>query len=207
MKLALAEVFEVATFYAHFDIVKEGEPDIAAAHRPRLRQRSPARCSAARSCSHESAEQASGPASASCARPASGCCDSAPVAEVGHRYASSTRPLPKCSRRPRAATPHPHHARPMSTTTPMCRMAATSCSDDLRAGELSTEDDPQGARRFRPARARRRRAFRPGANGARCCGEPGPRLMAVNADEGEPGTFKDRYLSRDAIRTASSRAC
>jgi len=23
--------------------------------------------------------------------------------------------------------------------------------------------------------------------------EPGPRLMAVNADEGEPGTFKDRY--------------
>src|SRR6185312_6984655 len=23
--------------------------------------------------------------------------------------------------------------------------------------------------------------------------EPGPRLMAVNGDEGEPGTFKDRY--------------
>ena len=33
-------------------------------------------------------------------------------------------------------------------------------------------------------------------------GEPGPRLMAVNGDEGEPGTFKDRYLSRNAIRTA-----
>ena len=27
--------------------------------------------------------------------------------------------------------------------------------------------------------------------------EPKPRLMAVNADEGEPGTFKDRVLSRD----------
>ena len=37
-------------------------------------------------------------------------------------------------------------------------------------------------------------AFRPGANGVRSCGEkPGPRLMAVNGDEGEPGTFKDRY--------------
>ena len=24
-------------------------------------------------------------------------------------------------------------------------------------------------------------------------GEPGPRLMAINGDEGEPGTFKDRY--------------
>src|SRR3954462_12483585 len=29
MKLAFAEVFETATFYAHFDIVKEGEPDMA----------------------------------------------------------------------------------------------------------------------------------------------------------------------------------
>ena len=29
MKLSFAEVFETATFYAHFDIVKEGEQDIA----------------------------------------------------------------------------------------------------------------------------------------------------------------------------------
>src|SRR6516225_6848624 len=28
MRLAFAEVFETATFYAHFDVVKEGEPDI-----------------------------------------------------------------------------------------------------------------------------------------------------------------------------------
>merc|ERR1711991_478291 len=32
-------------------------------------------------------------------------------------------------------------------------------------------------------------------------GQPGPRLMAVNCDEGEPGTFKDRlYLSTDPHR-------
>ena len=31
--------------------------------------------------------------------------------------------------------------------------------------------------------------------------EPGPRLMAVNIDECEPGTFKDRhYLERDPHR-------
>src|ERR1700694_6269074 len=29
MKLSFAEVFETATFYAHFNVVKEGEPDIA----------------------------------------------------------------------------------------------------------------------------------------------------------------------------------
>src|ERR1700753_708264 len=28
MKLSFAEVFETATFYAHFDVVKEGQPDI-----------------------------------------------------------------------------------------------------------------------------------------------------------------------------------
>jgi formate dehydrogenase len=33
------------------------------------------------------------------------------------------------------------------------------------------------------------------------CAEPAPRLMAVNADEGEPGTFKDRhYLELDPHR-------
>jgi NADH:ubiquinone oxidoreductase subunit F (NADH-binding) len=31
---------------------------------------------------------------------------------------------------------------------------------------------------------------------------PGPRLMSINGDEGEPGTFKDRvYLERDPHRT------
>ena len=31
--------------------------------------------------------------------------------------------------------------------------------------------------------------------------EPAPRLMAVNGDEGEPGTFKDRhYLDPDPHR-------
>src|ERR1700756_1335640 len=28
MRLSFAEVFETATFYAHFEVVKEGEPDI-----------------------------------------------------------------------------------------------------------------------------------------------------------------------------------
>ena len=44
-------------------------------------------------------------------------------------------------------------------------------------------------------------AFRPGASGASCAPSPAPRLMAVNIDEGEPGTFKDRvYLERDPHR-------
>ena len=38
MRLAQTEVYEVATFYHHFDIVKEGEARAAAAHRARLRR-------------------------------------------------------------------------------------------------------------------------------------------------------------------------
>ena len=30
--------------------------------------------------------------------------------------------------------------------------------------------------------------------GRRCASEPGPRVVIVNADEGEPGTIKDRYV-------------
>ena len=37
MKLAQAEVYEVATFYAHFDVVKEGETAAAARHGTGLR--------------------------------------------------------------------------------------------------------------------------------------------------------------------------
>ena len=44
-------------------------------------------------------------------------------------------------------------------------------------------------------------AFRPDASGRIVRAEPAPRLMAVNIDEGEPGTFKDRhYLERDPHR-------
>ena len=37
MRLAPTEVYEVATFYHHFDVVKEGDDAAAAAHRARVR--------------------------------------------------------------------------------------------------------------------------------------------------------------------------
>ena len=54
----------------------------------------------------------------------------------------------------------------------------------------------------RPARPRRRRVSRPARSGRFVRSYPGPRLMSINGDEGEPGTFKDRvYLERDPHRT------
>ena len=53
-----------------------------------------------------------------------------------------------------------------------------------------------------PARPGRRRLSGRARSGRSCRTYPGPRLMSINGDEGEPGTFKDRvYLERDPHRT------
>jgi formate dehydrogenase len=62
----------------------------------------------------------------------------------------------------------------------------------LRSGQLSKEDllkslDDASLRGLGGA------GFPTGRKWRAVLGEPGPRLMAINGDEGEPGTFKDRY--------------
>ena len=116
MKLSFAEVFETATFYAHFDVVKEGEPDIAPLT---IRVCNSLTCAmlGAEKLLQRIAGQVPAPAFASCARPASG----SATARRWPRSAittCSTRPRPKCSTPRRAARPI-RSSRPMSTTTPM----------------------------------------------------------------------------------------
>src|SRR6201997_1761736 len=84
MKLSFAEVFETATFYAHFDIVKEGEPDIA----PRT-----IRVCDSLTCAMMGAEKLlqelqdkAGPGIRVVRAPCVGRCDTAPAAEVGHNF-------------------------------------------------------------------------------------------------------------------------
>src|SRR6195952_2774870 len=84
MKLAFAEGFETATFYAHFDVVKEGEPDI-----PPLTIRV---CDSL-TCAMMGAEQllhelqdSAGPGIRVVRAPCVGRCDTAPAAEVGHHF-------------------------------------------------------------------------------------------------------------------------
>src|ERR1700749_1714808 len=84
MKLSFAEVFETATFYAHFDIVKEGEPDI-----PPLTIRV---CDSL-TCAMLGAERLlaelqdkAGPGVRVVRAPCVGRCDTAPAAEVGHNF-------------------------------------------------------------------------------------------------------------------------
>src|SRR3978361_587674 len=84
MKLAFAEVFETATFYAHFDIVKEGEPSIPPLT---IRVCDSLTCAmlGAEKLLHE-LQNAAGPAIRVVRAPCVGRCDTAPAAEVGHHF-------------------------------------------------------------------------------------------------------------------------
>src|ERR1700726_4932776 len=84
MKLSFAEVFETATFYAHFDVVKEGEPDIAPLT---IRVFDSLTCAmlGAEKLLHELQAKA-GPGVRVVRAPCVGRCDTAPAAEGGHHF-------------------------------------------------------------------------------------------------------------------------
>src|ERR1700730_6661605 len=84
MKLSFAEVFETATFYAHFDVVKEGETDIAPLT---IRVCDSLTCAmlGGEKLLHELQTKA-GPGVRVVRAPCVGRCDTAPAAEVGHNF-------------------------------------------------------------------------------------------------------------------------
>jgi len=196
MRLSFAEVFETATFYAHFDVVKEGEPDI-----PPLTIRI---CESI-TCAMMGAEKLlaelqdkAGPGIRVVRAPCVGFCDVAPVAEVGHRYVLG------------ATAPEVLATAARGETDPIIpdyvdydayvKDGGYKLLDDLRAGRVG-KDDMLKALDDASLRGLGGAGFPTGRKWRSVLGEPGPRLMVVNADEGEPGTFKDRfYLLRDAHR-------
>ncbi len=196
MKLAFAEVFETATFYAHFDVVKEGDPDV-----PPLTVRV---CESITCALHGADDLIGrlhatlGPAVRIVPVPCVGRCDTAPVAEVGHNFIDHATPD-----RVGAAVDgrHTHVHLPAYVDYDAYRAAGGyDLLDRLRSGALATEDilrplDDASLRGLGGA------GFPTGRKWRSVLGEPGPRLMAINGDEGEPGTFKDRfYLETDPNR-------
>src|SRR6201992_577321 len=130
------------------------------------------------------------PAFAWCARPAS----AAAIARRRWRSViiSSTMPrLRTCSRRRRRATPT-RTCPNISDTMPMWPAAATSCWRAC-APAISRKRICSRRSTTRRCAGSEGRAFRRGERWPAVLADPGPRLMAINGDEGEPGTFKDRY--------------
>jgi len=188
MKLAFSEVFETATFYAHFDVVKEGQPDL-----PPLTIRV---CDSL-TCAMLGAEallselkKKAGPGVRVVRAPCVGRCDTAPAAEVGHNFvdhASAESVLAAAE----SGDTHAHLPKYIDYDAYVAK-GGYALLKKLRTGEMSKEDllkalDEASLRGLGGA------GFPTGRKWRAVLGEPGPRLMAINGDEGEPGTFKDRY--------------
>ena len=196
MKLALTEVYEVATFYAHFDVVKEGEappPPVTV------------RVCDSLSCAMAGAEhllrdlpQQLGPDVRVVRAPCMGACDRAPVCAVGHAQV-----MHATTERVAAAAAHPAHAHAYPTDKTFdayLRDGGYTLLKQCLAGSR-TRDDVIKAVSDAGLRGLGGAGFPTGRKWSLVRAEPAPRLFAVNGDEGEPGTFKDRYyLERDPHR-------
>jgi len=197
MSLAFAEVFETATFYAHFDVVKEGEANI-----PRLTVRVCDSITCAMFGADELVETLQRELASDAVRvvraPCVGLCDHAPAVEVGHNFLHKAD-LASVRAAVEAEDTHAHI--PEYVDYDAYRAGGGyAVLERLRSGDLAVDDvlkvlDDGGLRGLGGA------GFPTGRKWRSVRGEPGPRLMAVNGDEGEPGTFKDQlYLNTDPHR-------
>jgi NADH:ubiquinone oxidoreductase subunit F (NADH-binding)/NADH:ubiquinone oxidoreductase subunit E len=202
MKMAMAEVYEVATFYHHFDVIKEGDTappaitvrvcdsiacELAGSHH--LLERLPSLLGSDVRVLHA---------------PCVGRCETAPVAVVGQN------PVPLATEDKVVAL-----VKAKATTHATTDVAITPGHLDYAAYRAQggyalaaacvagqkTRDDVIGVMENSGLRGLGGAGFPSGRKWKLVSAEPAPRLMAINIDEGEPGTFKDRYyLERDPHR-------
>ncbi|AMO24209.1 NADH-ubiquinone oxidoreductase-F iron-sulfur binding region domain-containing protein [Ramlibacter solisilvae] len=202
MKISMAEVFEVASFYHHFEILRNGE------EAPGLTVRVCESQSCAMAGSHEILARLAaslGPNVQVVAAPCIGRCEQAPAALVGqvavpHATAETVADL--AAKEQRRADQAGRAAGVQGFVGYEAYRAAGgyALATALANGSKSDESvlaamESSGLRGLGGA------GFPAGRKWRIVRGYAAPRLMAINIDEGEPGTFKDRhYLERDPHR-------
>jgi len=196
MKLSQAEVFEVATFYHHFDVVKEGE---SAPAKVTVRVCDTLSCQMAGSVGLlERLKATLGPNVRVVAAPCIGRCEEAPAVCVGQNAfggatAEKVATIVKEGLVKAPKTAHVGYARYREEGGYRLWQECAAGKRDLESVLKTMED--AGLRGLGGA------GFPTGRKWRIVRAEAGPRHMAVNIDEGEPGTFKDRYyLERDPHR-------
>ena len=190
MRLAQAEIFEVASFYAHFDVVKEGE---AAPPALTIRVCDSLSCELAGAqdlLTELATKYHSGDKVRVLRAPCMGRCDTAPVLELGHNHIDHAT-ADKVAEAIAADETHAHipvyeGLEPYRADGGYLRLAA------LRDG-AETPDAVQETMLESGLRGLGGAGFPSGRKWSFVRAEAGPRYLAVNGDEGEPGTFKDRY--------------
>ncbi|MFT5066946.1 MAG: NADH:ubiquinone oxidoreductase subunit F (NADH-binding)/NADH:ubiquinone oxidoreductase subunit E [Reinekea sp.] len=188
MRIGQAEIYEVATFYAHFDVVKEGE-----AMPPAL---------TIRVCDSLSCELAGAEAlqkaltdglDASSVRvvraPCMGRCDTAPVLELGHAHIDNAT-VEKVQEAIAGGHTHAHIPDYETFETYVANGGYAELASLRAEGNW---EDVQAKIKESGLRGLGGAGFPSGTKWGFVRGNAGTRYIAVNGDEGEPGTFKDRY--------------
>jgi formate dehydrogenase len=195
MRMALTEVYEVATFYSHFDVVKDSPPPPPVTVRV---------CDSL-SCAMAGSEKLLTELAAKLGKdvrvvraPCMGACDRAPVVAVGHLQTFKATP-DKIAAEVKADK-HAHAWSRHAGLAAYQKDGGYALLADCVSGKRTRDDiikivSDAGLRGLGGA------GFPTGRKWSLVRAEPAPRMFAVNADEGEPGTFKDRhYLERDPHR-------
>ena len=188
LKMSMAEVYEVATFYAHFDVIKEDEKEPPALT---IRVCDSLSCELAGSNELKAAlENGLDVDQVRVLRaPCMGRCDTAPTLELGHNHIDH-------------ATIEKVQAAISSGDTNVKIPDYETLKTYLEKGGYSKLKSFEKSGNWQEVQETVLSAGLRGLGGA---GFPsgkkwefvransGPRYLAVNGDEGEPGTFKDRY--------------
>ncbi|MBS0126109.1 NAD(P)H-dependent oxidoreductase subunit E [Thetidibacter halocola] len=192
MRLSMAEVQEVASFYAHFDIVKEGEAPPPALT---IRVCDSLSCELAGAAQlRQALEQGLDPAQVRVLRaPCMGRCDTAPVLELGHNHIDQATP----EKVQAAIAAGDTHAHVPDYEAFEAYRAAGGYDRFLALREGGDWEAVQETVLSSGLRGLGGAGFPSGKKWGFVRSNAGPRYLAVNGDEGEPGTFKDRfYLER-----------
>ena len=188
LKLSQAEVFEVATFYAHFDVVKEDETPPPALT---------IRVCDSLSCELAGAEQLQqaledglDPSQVRVVRaPCMGRCDTAPVLEIGHKHIDHATPE-KVNAVIASGDFHAEIPAYETLDAYVANGGYATLKSLRESGDWEAVQDKvlsAGLRGLGGA------GFPSGKKWGFVRANAGTRYLAVNGDEGEPGTFKDRY--------------
>ena len=196
MTLPMAEVFEVASFYHHFEIIRDGEH----AHALTIRVCDGLSCelAGAQDLLQKLPTLLGSDQIQIIAAPCVGRCEHAPVAVVHQNpidHASPERVEEAVREKLLHHEPHAHEDVEVYVKSGGYALLQRVVAGSLTKADILTTLESSGLRGLGGA------GFPVGRKWRIVGEQPAPRLMAVNIDEGEPGTFKDRtYLERDPHR-------
>ena len=196
MKMAMAEVYEVATFYAHFDVIKENDcppPPITV------------RVCDSLTCSLFGAEgileeldKKIGTDVRVVRAPCIGACDKAPVAAIGHNLIENinSEKLEKYATKENI----PHRKINPIKLDPYIESGGYTLLKECLSGSRNQQSFIEELEKS-ALRGLGGAGFPTARKWNLVRGNKGKKVVAVNGDEGEPGTFKDRlYLESDPHR-------